>query len=198
MNKYIRLSLFALGFSLSSQSFADVDGKFYIAAAGLSGSGEDEFTINFTSGGSLTGTNEYDASETQLMLGYRFKSNNRMELSFTSLEFEYENGFTRDISGVDLDWTFTANEKTFSPYLLLGLGVYARNDPTEPEPDNTDRTGAALNVGLGLIMSLGDHFELDLGYKVRAIGWEEIEGISYTEERTSLTQQARLGARILF
>jgi hypothetical protein len=194
--------------SSSFSVMADEDNDHIYLGFGFStGSG----TIEAESRGMMTDT-DVDQDQTRLIIGYQFRSQKRVQLSFTSIDLETKSsGGETEYSGVDIDWHFPfLKDATVQPYLGVGFGLYEYEDTGELFYNNGDLEGVAFNVMAGLLIPVNEHIEFEVAYQVKVISWQTIEyqnNYSYdygyysgTEEieLTSVLSSVALSARYKF
>ena len=171
--------------------YANMDDSQYIQRSrlyiGLSSASYDaERTVTDIFGNEYTATNT--ATGADFSLGYVTESNNRWELSSSTIGYD-EGGET--ISGTNLNWIITlGNENVknmdYRVYFLLGYGTYTYDD------SSSDLTGIAGSAGLGVNFSLNENVEFDLGYHVKSISWtDESSSYDIVDSLTGISLAAR-------
>lgn len=149
---------------------------------------EPGFFVGFDMNTSLSGTAkaEYEISEYEdesdidtnslgLTLGYRFTSNNRFQISRTSIGVSYEVGANEEFNGTDFDWQFVYGEDKIMPYWGFGLGLYTYEDTASPITDNEDLSGISFQLLGGMKLDVNEHVEMDVSYRVKSIAWEGVD-----------------------
>ena len=163
--KKVIVALFLL---LTIENAVAVKGA-YIAFGQGSGSGTEQrrFTDNLW-GGTTKVDVGFDVTLTDFKVGVVFESDNRFELSSTSIDAKFSS-WTEKFTGTDFDWIFTAEkgEADFLAFMLVGFGTY--------EFERLSLRGAAFNFGLGVYVPVSDNVEVELAYKMKAIGWDEYD-----------------------
>lgn len=114
------------------------------------------------------------ASSGSLSLGYRFETNNRVQLSIVKLRLEHETGIENDLSGVDLDWHIAYGDDAIQPYWGFGFGVYNMDDSSDYFVNDNDLQGTSFQILAGMKFDLNRRFELDLSYRLKSIVWQEM------------------------
>lgn len=114
------------------------------------------------------------ASSASLALGYRFESNNRVQLSRSAINVNYESGFNSELTGTDLEWHIAYGDEGIQPYWGFGLGVYTLEDTADIFVNGNDVQGRSFQVLTGLKFDVSQHLELDLSYRVKNINWQEM------------------------
>lgn len=170
----IRLLSNAIAFTflmLSVNSYAStVPGTYLSLDLGSSLLGE-AYTNN-SSGRDLSGN--LGASSASIALGYRFESNNRVQLSRSTVNVNYESGFDSELTGTDLEWHIVYGDEGIQPYWGFGLGVYTLEDTADIFVNGNDVQGRSFQVLTGLKFDVSKHLELDLSYRVKNINWQEM------------------------
>jgi opacity protein-like surface antigen len=170
----IRLLSNAIAFTflmLSVNSYAStVPGTYLSLDLGSSLLGE-AYTDN-SSGKDLSGN--LGASSASIALGYRFESNNRVQISRSVVNVNYESGFDSELTGTDLEWHIAYGNDGIHPYWGFGLGVYTLEDTADIFVNGNDVQGRTFQVLTGLKFDVSKHFELDLSYRVKNINWQEM------------------------
>lgn len=170
----IRLLSNAIAFTflmLSVNSYAStVPGTYLSLDLGSSLLGE-AYTDN-SSGRDLSGN--LGASSASIALGYRFESNNRVQLSRSTVNVNYESGFDSELTGTDLEWHIVYGDEGIQPYWGFGLGVYTLEDTADIFVNGNDVQGRSFQVLTGLKFDVSKHLELDLSYRVKNINWQEM------------------------
>lgn len=190
MKKLALCSALAL---VSLHAAADVTPRFY---AGL----------NLSTGSGTENVEWYDGTETEADIdvsgsaiygGYVFPSNNRFEISLTSISASYDEGDDSDFSGIDFDWKFTLNAENVTPYLGVGFGLYTYEDTADVNKGG-DLNGIAFTLAGGVLAKVHEHVELDIALSRKGIGWEtaktESGNVDVSEGMTMLS----FGAHYLF
>ncbi len=113
-------------------------------------------------------------SAASLSLGYRFESNNRVQISTSKMSLEHENGLDSDVSGYDLDWHIVYGENAVQPYWGFGFGLYNMDDSSDYFINDNDLQGNSFQVLAGMKIDLNKYLELDLSYRIKTIAWQEM------------------------
>ena len=164
MKKYIVIAcmLFA------SFSFVHAAGV-YLGVGYGTGSGTQSGFTTADSDGSRTdlADSDFDATLMDFKLGLIFDSNNRLELSSTTIETE-ANGATVDIEGLDLDyiWTIGTKGSMVLPFVTAGFGLQELQLGVDGK-----NTGFTLNVGAGVYFLVTDAVEVELSYRNKMIDY---------------------------
>ena len=150
--------------------------SFFYMGYGI-GVGSGKFTREVTSSGVLTESEKEIAVFTgTLKLGYAGQNNNRWELSITGITAEYEDETTDKLSGVDIDWYAVYEVATpgYKPFWSIGLGSYVWEDTESQVSTGENIKGGAFNLGLGVYIDVNKKLEVELAYKIKGIGWQEL------------------------
>ena len=131
-----------------------------------------EANTNSGRGNDLSG--DLGASSGSLSLGYRFESNNRIQLSIAKLRLEHESGLENDLSGIDLDWHIVYGDDAIQPYWGFGFGLYNMDDSSDYFANDSDLQGRSLQVLAGMKFDMNRRFELDLSYRIKSIIWQNM------------------------
>lgn len=130
---------------------------------------------------------KYDTSNTQIKLGYIFKSKNRFEFSVSNImasktsgsNFSMNKNDTKnsEFIGYDFDFLFTfKNQESLQPYFGFGFGIYKNNDinsqTQNTREQDTETRGLALNGMIGAIYQVNNTLEFEVGYKLKNIKWD--------------------------
>ena len=67
---------------------------------------------------------DIDVSSAAFSIGYRTESNNRVQLSRSTIDIDYELGGSNDATGTELDFHYVYGEDLVQPYIGFGLGYY--------------------------------------------------------------------------
>lgn len=200
MNKLIpSASLLLLStFALSSQ--ADVESGVYVGLNGnssLSGTFKAEYENSDTEV-----ETDIDTTGAAIVIGYRSSRNNRVQLSFTSFDVEYEGGTTEEVTGTDFDWQFVYGDNTVQPYWGFGFGLYTYEDTGDLFVTDDDLRGVSFQLAAGAKFDIHENFELDASYHVKSIAWQDIVVTNgFYTETVSLSHTfsyINLGAAIKF
>lgn len=158
-------------FASTVNSYADIRPGTYISLdLGSSLVGE-AYTEN-SGGKDLRGN--LGASSGSLALGYRFESNNRVQLSKTKINVDYESGLNNDLSGTDLDWHIVYGDDGIQPYWGFGFGIYTLEDSSDFFVNGNDVQGRSFQVLTGMKFDVSNHLEFDLSYRIKNIDWQEM------------------------
>lgn len=142
---------------------------------------------------------DIDSQPFSLTLGYVFDSNNRFEIALTQGSYDYseysDSGY--DMSGFDINYIWTLGSKnvkigSFRPYILFGLGGYTLAD------DNDEYSTSVFSLGAGVSYSMSDSLEIDLGYHLKAMIWEELTYGTITATTTTGISGLRAALRLKF
>jgi len=131
-----------------------------------------EANTDNSSGEDLSGN--LGVSAASLSLGYRFESNNRIQISTSKMSLEHENGTDSDVSGYDLDWHIAYGEDAVQPYWGFGFGLYNMDDSSGYFVNDNDLQGNSFQVLAGMKFDLNKYLELDLSYRIKTIAWQEM------------------------
>ena len=167
--------------------------KLYLGVGTSNGSG------TYTAEGVRTVTADYDSSSIPIKIGYIFRNDDRIEISYESMEHNYNNGGgTNTISGWNIDWDLVfSNYKLggiIAPYMTIGFGSYKVEDFTDTEELN----GYAMNYGIGGLYKLNQHIEFEVSYRGKIIKWEDIEFTNSTVTSDSTGTAIYLGINYKF
>lgn len=175
MNKSITSASILLLSTLAMTTQADVESGVYLGINGntsLSGTSKAEYE---SSSFDFETESDIDTNGASIFIGYRNTRNNRVQLSFSSFDIEYENGATDEASGMDLDWQFVYGEKTVQPYWGFGFGLYTLEDTGDLFTSGDDLKGVSFQLVAGAKFDINEHVELDASYHIKSIAWQEIE-----------------------
>lgn len=163
--------------------------QWYIGMGTLSGDSKTTYSDITNSEEEYGNKEEHDALMANIKLGYIFSTNTRFEMSISSIELDGDmfmdtnSSGTSTLSGMDFDWIYTpdgTNFGEFATFISIGLGFYTYDDTeglfdaVDITDDGSDLSGAALNLGAGLLFYITDTFEIELSYKYKSIGWSLI------------------------
>lgn len=161
--------------ALSLNTQADVEPGVYLGldlSTSLTGTAKAEVKSN---GSTSKAEADVDASSVGVYLGYRFASNNRFQISRTSIDVELESNDEVTFSGTDFDWHFVYGDEQIQPYWGLGFGFYTYEDTAAISRDNEDLTGISFQLRGGIKIDIHEHVELDMSYRAKSIMWQTIE-----------------------
>lgn len=171
------------------------DKDFYIGFGFGSGSGE--YTYSDTTG--TTNPYDRDYSLNDIKVGAIYKTNNRIELSYISIDVTGDSLADKSISGYDLDFIFTAdlnrNDGLFLPFLTLGIGFYDWDDLII---SGEQMNGVAINYGIGAYIAASEDIDIEISYKGKTITWQEIVFGSVTATLDETMTLFYIGARYNF
>jgi opacity protein-like surface antigen len=131
-----------------------------------------ESNADLASANDLSGT--LGASSGSFALGYRFESNNRIQISRSRINVDYESDLTNDLSGTDLDWHIVYGDDGIQPYWGFGFGIYTLENSSDSFVKGNDLQGRSFQVLTGLKFDLDKYVELDLSYRIKNIDWQEM------------------------
>lgn len=149
-------------------------GNLYVGVGlGLFGSGEEEVETDIY-GESATFSEDFSPTSTDFKVGYSFNEKHRAEVSFVTIDVEYddEDFQSEEYSGFDIEYNYVFDGNKFKPYLGAGLGFYTYVDSDEWAGE--DLEGNSVNLLGGLLYQINDNVEFDAFYKYRGIVWDEI------------------------
>lgn len=201
MNKSIFSASLLLLSTLAMPSLADVEKGVYL---GINGNTSLSGTIKIESEKSNSEFEaDIDTTGADIFIGYRTVRNNRIQLTFSSYDIEYESGATHEVTGTNLDWQFVYGENTVQPYWGLGFGLYTYQDTDDLFATDDDLKGASFQLVAGAKFDIHEHFELDASYHIKAIAWQDIVVMDgfYSTDTLSLSHTfsyLNLGAAIKF
>ncbi len=199
MKKSITSASILLLSSLAMTTQAEVESGVYLGVnsnTSLSGTYKAEYE---NSGFTSESESDIDTTGASLFIGYRSSRNNRFQLSFSSIDIDYEGGGSDEAVGTDLDWQFVYGESTVQPYWGLGFGLYTLEDTADLFTSGDDLKGVSFQLAAGAKFDLHEHFELDASYHIKSIAWQEIEVLSGDTLNLSHTfSYINLGAAIKF
>ncbi len=184
-----------LAFALAAALPTAAQAQVYVGLDLAGGSGETEFEA------SSTYTQDIETGTAALKIGYVTQAGNRLQLSFTGIDAEVEDtDLEHEFSGIDFDAKFPFGESRVKPYLGIGLGLYTWEDTGDAFADGDDLSGIALNLSGGALFEVNDHFDLEAGLQIKAIGWQSIEPVGGGEEVdvTTAITQLMVGANVRF
>ena len=142
------------------------------------GAGSGVYAVeNRQASGASTNTEiEMDVVSGTLKIGYAQENNNRWELSITGISTERIDGVEEKFSGVDLNWyaVYDLSENNHKPFWSIGFGSYTWEDTAALVVGDEDIKGGALNLAGGVFLDVGKKVELELAYRVKVIGWQEL------------------------
>jgi opacity protein-like surface antigen len=200
MKKSISSASLLLLSSLATTTQADVEKGVYLGLdmnTSLSGTATAEYERS-----NIENETDIDTTGAGIFIGYRSSRNNRVQLSFTSFDVEYEGGTTEEVTGMDFDWQFVYGDKTVQPYWGLGFGLYTYEDTSDLFVSDEDLKGVSFQLAAGAKFDLHEHFELDASYHIKSIAWQDIVVINgFTSETLSLSHTfsyLNFGAAIKF
>ncbi len=182
------VALFTLS-TISINTFADVEPGIFLG-----------FDLNT----SFTGTvkAEYESSDSEseadidtsslgFFVGYRFPTNNRFQISRTSIDASYESGTDDKFTGTDFDWQFVYGSSKFQPYWGLGFGIYTFEDSAGMTQENEDLTGISFQLLGGIKLDVHERVELDVSYRAKSIAWQGLEiSDGYSSETLRLSHSS--------
>jgi opacity protein-like surface antigen len=171
--------------------------------------------IGLDSSTSITGTAkaEYEVSDTEnevdidakalsLYIGYRFPTNNRFQISLTSIDVSHDSGSDIEFNGTDFDWQFVYGTDMIQPYWGLGFGLYTYEDTAKFTDENDDLSGISFQLLGGIKLDVHEHVEFDVSYRVKSIAWQDITvSNGFSTETISLshtTSALNVGAAFKF
>lgn len=135
-----------------------------------------------------------DVSSQAIFIGYRTESNNRVQLSRSSISVDYDFGGSDDITGTELDFHYVYGQNLVQPYLGFGLGYYTLENSGDDFENGDDLNGLSFQLLGGVKFAAHEHVEFDASFRVKSIVWEELvfsngfetESIQLTHNYTSL------------
>ena len=141
----------------------DTDKGWYIGTGFSLGWGKE--TVDYQD---ETSHNEVSSLASAVTLGYITRHDHRFEVTYIkeSLEFERSDQDGR-LTSVDVESIFTFSDRLLEPYFRSGLGFVSSQYLNPGVP----LKGVSLQVGTGLIYRPLASLELDVGIKVRGVGW---------------------------
>ena len=145
---------------------------------------------------------DIDTDALGLYVGYRFPTNNRFQISRTSIDVSYDSGSDEEFNGTDFDWQFVYGTDKIQPYWGLGFGVYTYEDTAKITEKNEDLSGISFQLLGGIKFDVHEHVEFDVSYRVKSIAWQDITvSNGYATETLSLshtTSSLNFGAAFKF
>jgi opacity protein-like surface antigen len=193
------VALFSLT-ALSLNTYADVEPGIFLGldlSTSITGTAKAEYEV---SDNEIEG--DIDASAISLYVGYRFPSNNRFQISRTSIDVSYESGSDEEFNGTDFDWQFVYGTDKIQPYWGLGFGVYTYEDTAKITEENDDLSGISFQLLGGIKLDVHEHVEFDVSYRVKSIAWQDITvSNGFSTETISLshtTSSLNFGAAFKF
>jgi opacity protein-like surface antigen len=117
---------------------------------------------------------DIDTSAVGLYIGYRFPSNNRFQISRTSIDVSFETGPDDEFTGTDFDWQFVYGEEQIQPYWGLGFGLYTYEDTAKISTKDEDLSGVSVQLLGGIKLDMHENVELDVSYRIKTIAWQDI------------------------
>ena len=145
---------------------------------------------------------DIDTNALGLYVGYRFPTNNRFQISRTSIDVSYDSGSDEEFNGTDFDWQFVYGTDKIQPYWGLGFGVYTYEDTAKITEKNEDLSGISFQLLGGIKFDVHEHVEFDVSYRVKSIAWQDITvSNGYATETLSLshtTSSLNFGAAFKF
>lgn len=199
MKKLALCSALAL---VSLNAAADVESRLYAGMNLYSGSGSEK--VDWDDAGITDSTKEHiETSGGSLRAGYIFASNNRFEISATTIHADFGEGSGEEFPGIDFDWKFTLNEESVTPYLGIGFGLYNYKDLEDGTKNGNKVNGVAFNLMAGLAAQLHEHVEFDISVLFKGIGWEEVKfedelGDTVTADAGESMTNIQIGVSYLF
>jgi opacity protein-like surface antigen len=145
---------------------------------------------------------DIDANALSFYIGYRFPTNNRFQISLTSIDVSYDSGSDQEFNGTDFDWQFVYGTDKLQPYWGLGFGIYTYEDTAKITEKNDDLSGVSLQLLGGIKFDVHEHVEFDVSYRVKSIAWQDITvSNGFSTETISLihtTSSLNFGAAFKF
>jgi opacity protein-like surface antigen len=145
---------------------------------------------------------DIDANAISLYIGYRFPTNNRFQISRTSIDVSYDSGSDEEFNGTDFDWQFVYGTDKIQPYWGLGFGFYTYEDTAKITEKNDDLSGISFQLLGGIKLDVHEHVEFDVSYRVKRITWQDITvSNGFSSETISLnhtTNSLNFGAAFKF
>jgi opacity protein-like surface antigen len=186
--------------ALSLNTHADVQPGIFIGldlSTSIAGTAKVEYEVS----GNET-EDDIDASAVSLYIGYRFPTNNRFQISRTSIDVSYDSDSDDEFNGTDFDWQFVYGTDKIQPYWGLGFGVYTYEDTAKAIGDNDDLSGISFQLLGGIKLDLHEHVEFDISYRVKSIAWQDVTvSNGFSTETISLshtTSSLNFGAAFKF
>lgn len=188
-----KLSAFLL-FTLSASAYAETQLDVDLARNSGSDSGVYlglDVAVSLT--GEITAKNlDYDNEESgnidvssrAIFIGYRTESNNRVQLSRSSMSVDYDLGGTDDITGTELDFHYVYGQSLVQPYLGFGFGYYTLEDSGDALVGGDDLNGLSFQLLGGIKLDVHQHVEFDVSLRVKSIVWDELEASNGFETQT--------------
>jgi len=144
------------------------------------GVGGGTFSLESTPSGGATTLSETETEVVTgtLKFGYAQENNNRWELSITGVEVTLDdtNSTIQNLSGLDIDWyaVYDLDTTTTQLYWSLGFGSYVWEESNLWVVGDENVKGVSFNLGVGAFFEMGEKMELELAYRIKGIGWQEI------------------------
>lgn len=174
------------------------DKDFYVGVGFGSGSGE--YTYSDSTGTTEVYTTDYTI--TDIKIGSIYKNNNRIEVSYNSVDVTVDGLTDKTLTGLDVDfiWTMDLNNKdgVFLPFLSLGIGSYTWNNTSSLLVSGEDIKGVALNYGIGAYINVASDVDIEIAYKSKTISWQELTLGANTLSLDDSISLFYLGARYNF
>lgn len=153
--------------------------EYYIGVDYAMGSGE--YTYESDSSKSLYSTEHTVGA---VKIGGILEDDNRLELSFNSVDVVVDGLADKSLSGIDVNYIITdnRNEAALMPFLTIGGGYYVWEDTGALFVSGEDLVGAGFNIGIGALIPIGSSLEIEATYRYKGIVWQEIDvsGTIYT------------------
>ncbi|MDK2778166.1 MAG: porin family protein [Pseudomonadota bacterium] len=190
--------MLATPYALATDNTDAVDdrARFYVGLNIGTGSGESE-----VESGPYSYTSDMDTSVSGLNLGIILRSNARLEVGFNSVTADFEDTAADDeFSGIDFNLKIPFGGHKVKPVIGIGLGAYVWEDTADLFTDDEDLSGIAFNLMGGIIADLHKHFEIEAGYELKVISWQEVRfaDTGTKVETNSSMGNFFLGARLKF
>ncbi len=170
--------------------------RFYVGLNIGTGSGESE-----AESGNYSYTSDMDTSVSGLNLGMILRSNARLEIGFNSVTADFEDTAEDDeFSGIDFNLRIPFGGHKVKPVIGIGVGAYVWEDTADLFVDDEDLSGIAFNLMGGIIADLHQHFEIEAGYELKVISWQEVRfaDTDTKVETSSSMGNLFLGVRLKF
>ena len=193
----IPLKTFLSGLVLSSSLSAVADDDHIYVGLGLAtGSGSEEYESGYRSI-----EHDVDQNQTDIIVGYQFPSQKRIEFSLTTIDLDVGSEKTEaEYSGFDVDWhfPFKLQHNVVQPYVGVGLGLYEYEDTDQLFDNGGNLDGVAVNLMAGMYIPINEQVELEIAYKIKSIAWQTIEVSGQEIETTSVLNSLVFTSRFKF
>lgn len=172
MITFFKTFIFGLVIFGSLNAVAD-DDHIYVGLGFSTGSGSEEYESE-----NITTDYDIDQNQTDIIVGYQFPSEKRIEFSLTTIDLDVgSENIESEYSGFDVDWhfPFKLQHNMVQPYLGVGFGLYEYEDTARLFEKGENLDGIAINLMAGLFIPVNAQIELDIAFKNKTITWQTVE-----------------------